>query len=402
MKRRGFLGSVTGGVVAGAAGLTRAAETEVAAASTPAAGALVITPAVHMAPRADGLEVVWAVSRLSLGWVEWKAADGSTGKAHEDAFGFVPQGDRIVRVRVSGLKPGAKYQLRAVTESGDATPVREESPWKDFRTLDGKADSTKFVVWNDTHQHDDTIKRLHEVTPTADFLLWNGDTCNNWITEDLLVPTLLKPAGQDVTAGRPLLLTWGNHDVRGKWAFKMPDLIATPSDRPFYAFRSGPVAFICLHTGEDKPDDHPSFGGRVAFEPLRAQQAEWMKKVIEQPEFRNAPYRVVFCHIPLRWTQEKPKDYAGGGYDDYSGFSRDAWHDVLVQWKTQIVISGHTHRTAWIPGTKEFPYAQLVGGGPKLEAATFIEGSADKAGLKFVMKNLDGKVLQEVAFKAIA
>ncbi|BCU77160.1 hypothetical protein llg_18750 [Luteolibacter sp. LG18] len=355
-----------------------------------------------MAPRADGLEVVWAVSRLARGWVEWKGSDGTTGKAHEDAYGFVPQGDRIVRVRVSGLKPGATYQVRTVTESGDAAKTRDESPWKNFRPLDGKAATTKFVVWNDTHQNEETLKRLHTATPAADFLLWNGDTCNNWDKEEWLAPTLLSPAGQDVSEGRPMFVVWGNHDVRGKWAFKMPEIIATPSDRPFYAFRSGPVAFICLHTGEDKPDDHPSFGGRVAFELLRVQQAEWMKQVIQQPEFRDAPYRVVFCHIPLRWTKENPKDYAGGGYDDFSRFSREAWHDVLVQWKTQIVVSGHTHQTAWIPGTKEFPYAQLVGGGPKPQAATFIEGTADKSALKFTMKDLDGKVLQEVSFKALA
>lgn len=391
----------SGAVVA--TGLSKSAAADAAPTAAGAVpGPLVTTPAVHMAPRADGLEVVWAVSRLARGWVEWKGSDGTTGKAHEDAFGFVPQGDRVVRVRVDGFKPGGTYQIRTVTEAGDPAKIREESPWKEFRTLDAKAAATKFVVWNDTHEHNDTIQKLQTVTPSADFLLWNGDTCNNWIKEDLLIPTLLHPAGQDASAGRPMFIVWGNHDVRGEWAFKMPGLIPTPSDRPFYAFRSGPVAFICLHTGEDKPDDHPSFGGRVAFEPLRAQQAEWLKHIIEQPEFRDAPYRVVFCHIPLRWKEEHGQDYANGGYDAFSKFSRDAWHDSLVKWKTQIVISGHTHQHAWIPGTPEFPYGQLVGGGPKMEIATCIEGSADKDGLKFLMKDLDGKVLQDIAFKPLA
>ncbi len=360
------------------------------------------TPAVHMAPRADGLELVWGVSRLACGWVEWKAEDGSNGKAHEDAFGFVPQGDRIVRVRIEGLKTGVNYQIRAVSESGDGAKAREESPWRPFRVLDAKAATTKFAVWNDTHQNEETIKKLHAATPQGDFLLWNGDICNNWDKEDWLAPTLLNPAGQDVSTGRPMFVVWGNHDVRGKWAFKMPELVATPNGRPFYAFRSGPVAFICLHTGEDKPDNHPSFGGRVAFELLRQEQAEWLKKVVELPEFRDAPFRVVFCHIPLRWKNEEIADYAIGGYDHYSRLSREAWHNTLVAWKAQIVISGHTHQTAWIPGTTEFPYGQLVGGGPKPQAATFIEGVADVSGLKFVMKDLEGKVIQDVSFKPIA
>lgn len=32
-------------------------------------------------------------------------------------------------------------------------------------------------MWNDTHENHETIRRLHEVTQPADFLLWSGDTC---------------------------------------------------------------------------------------------------------------------------------------------------------------------------------------------------------------------------------
>jgi hypothetical protein len=395
MKRRGFLGKVTGGVVAGASGI--APGQEAAAENLP----LVKTPAVIMAPRADGVEVVWAVSKLARGHVEWKSEDGSSGTAGADRFGFVPQGDEILRVKVGGLKPGGRYTLRAVTDSTDGKE-HHEGPWKKFRTLDPAAKSTDFVIWNDTHQNEETIRRLHASTPAGDFLLWNGDTCNDWHQEDWLVPTLLHPGGQDVSEDRPMLLVWGNHDVRGKWAFKVPEMIATPDGRPYYAFRSGPVAVLCLHTGEDKPDDHPSFGGRVAFEALRREQAEWIRQVTARPEFRDAPYRVVFCHIPLRWTEEvADAGYEKGGYDAFSRFSREAWHDALVAWKTQIVISGHTHRPAWIESNAEFPYAQLVGGGPQPDRATWIEGKADAAALSFVMKDLHGKVIREVSLKPV-
>lgn len=368
---------------------------------TPAVVPLVRTPAVIMAPRVDGAEVVWAVSELARGWVEWKGDDGTSGKAAADRFGFVPQGDELLRVRISGMQAGVAYELRAIT-AATAGDRREEGPWKPFRTLDPAAAATRFVVWNDTHENAETLAKLHAVTPPGDFLIWNGDTCNDWHQEANLVPILLNPGGQDVSEGRPLLLVWGNHDVRGKWAYKVPELIATPAGRPFYAFRSGPVAVICLHTGEDKPDDHPSFGGRVAFEALRREQAEWLKEVTARPEFRDAPYRVVFCHIPLRWTTEVAEvGYETGGYDAFSRFSRDAWHEALVAWKAQIVISGHTHRPALIPASAEFPYAQLVGGGPQLERATFIEGSADATALRLVMKDLDEKTIETVVLEPL-
>jgi hypothetical protein len=350
------------------------------------------------------VEVVWAVSRLAKGRIEWKGEDGSTGAATADAFGMVPQGDEILRVRLDGLKAGGNYQLRAITESAEVKESHE-SEWKKFRTLAPQAQATEFVVWNDTHQNAETLTKLHAASPGGDFMIWNGDTCNDWHQEDWLVPTLLHPAGQDVSDGRPLLLVWGNHDVRGKWAYKLPEMVATPDGRPFYAFRSGPVAVICLHTGEDKPDDHPSFGGRVAFGPLREEQGDWLKKIITQPEFRDAPYRVVFCHIPLRWRTEriiKHEDYGNGNYDSFSRSSREVWHDALVAWKTQVIVSGHMHEAAWLPGTAEFPYGQLVGGGPQPERATWIEGKADATSLRFVMKALDGKVIETVEFKPLS
>jgi hypothetical protein len=177
--------------------------------------------------------------------------------------------------------------------------------------------------------------------------------------------------------------------------------VATPSDRPFYAFRSGPVAAICLHTGEDKPDDHPSFAGRVAFDALRREQADWLADTIRQPAFRDAPYRIVFCHIPLRWLDERPQDYAATGFDRHSGRSRDAWHESLVAWKTQVVVSGHTHRHAWLPPTADFPYGQLVGGGPRPDAATWIGGRADAGRLTLQVSNLQGATLDTVSFAPV-
>ena len=391
MNRRSFLtGSMVG--TAGVAGLV--AESLVVAEKK----LLMLTPAVVMAPRMDGVEVLWAVSRLCRAWLECRETGGETKKFAADDFGFVPQGDSVMRVRIDGLQPGKEYEVRVIVEAANGEAAREETPWKKFRTMDPAAAESRFVVWNDTHENQETLKRLHEVTPTADFLLWNGDTCNDWHQEASLIPTLLHPAGQDVSAGHPLFLAWGNHDVRGAWAFKAREMVAMPHGRPFYAFRNGPVAFICLHTGEDKPDSHPSFKGRVALEPLRREQAEWLKSVITIPEIRDAPNKVVFCHIPLRWkTEREAVPYDKGGYDHFARDCRAAWHDSLVAWGAQVVISGHTHEDEWLPANEKFPYGQLVSGGPKPVEARWIEGMADSAGLKLVMRDLDGKATREVS-----
>ena len=392
IKRRHFLGTLAAG------GLGSALAQDTTPAPKPP---LVRTPLVLMAPRADGIEAVWAVTRLSRGLIEWEAEGGAKAIAGADAFGFVPQGEAILRVRLSGLKPGTRYRIRSHTiAAGDQETVVSE--WKSYRTLDPSAAATRFTMWNDTHLHDDSIRALHQATPGADFLLWNGDTCNNWTKDELLVPALLHPGECDITGTRPLFITWGNHDVRGAHAFRMPGIVATPEGRPFYAFRSGPVAVICLHTGEDKPDDHPSFEGRVAFDALRAEQARWLAETIRRPELRDAPYRIVFCHIPLRWKDEGPQDYSKTGFDRHSGRSRAAWNQSLVKWKAQIILSGHTHEPAWLPPDTEFPYGQLIGGGPKMAQATWIEGVADAAQLRLKVTNLSGETMHDVSLKPLA
>jgi hypothetical protein len=402
VNRRSFVQHLGLGALAGTTlGPARVnASTSSAEAQTPPAkpAALATTPMVIQAPRPDGIEAVWGVSTRALGRIEWEGEDGQRGVAGSDSHGFVPQGTRWLRIRVDGWTAGREYRVRPVTVAADDLTRVEVGEWKTVRTTNPRAEKTRFVVWNDTHVHNETIARLDDVTPAADFLIWNGDTCNDWHKEEDLIPTLLHPGGRDITRNRPLHITWGNHDVRGAWAFRMPELVASPSGRPFHAFRSGPLAAVCLHTGEDKPDDHPSFRGRVAFDQLRREQAVWLREVLRRPEMASAPYRVVFCHIPLRWLDEREQDYAGTGFDRHSGRSRAAWHDALVAWGAQVIVSGHTHHPAWLPPTDEFPYGQLVGGGPRLNAATWIEGVGDANELRLTMRNLAGEVLHDLKF----
>ena len=92
-----------------------------------------------------------------------------------------------------GLQPGTEYGIRAASEASEAPAAREEGPWRKFRPPYPAAAATRFSVWNDTHQWTDTIRKLHDVTPPSDFLVWNSDTCNNWNQEEWLTPTLSPP-----------------------------------------------------------------------------------------------------------------------------------------------------------------------------------------------------------------
>ena len=48
--------------------------------------------------------------------------------------------------------------------------------------------------------------------------------------------------------------------------------------------------------------------------------------------------------------------------------------------KDTLLITGHTHQPAWLPPdpAKGRPYGQLVAGGPKATAATYVRGHATR------------------------
>lgn len=402
MERRTFIKLATVGS-AGAAGsaMTAASAAGGAGNTDSKPDTLTIGHPAAMAPRSDGMEIVWRVSGHAKGYIEYGETKDLGSSARGDDWGLRPAGDEVVRVRIDGLKPGTTYHYRTVTETFDhKKPRKQVGELRMFSTLDPSQKETSFSVWNDTHKRDATIEKLASITPASDFLLWNGDISNDWYKKGDVAKSIITPGDVgkvDFTKQHPLLVLRGNHDLRGTLAHEVEDHVPTPGGLPWTAFRSGPVAVICLDTGEDKPDDHPNLFGRVACEPMRRREAEWLEKIIKLPEIANAPYRVVFCHIPLRWEDETTQH----GYDYFSKRSRDLWHDSLVKWGAQVVISGHTHRDAYLKPNKDFPYAQLVGGGPEMEQARLIAGKATAKELTLEMVDMNGKSTRNIRFTPI-
>jgi hypothetical protein len=152
------------------------------------------------------------------------------------------------------------------------------------------------------------------------------------------------------------------------------------------AFRNAPASII-LRT--------PVYAGLNDFDRYRTAQQRWLKQEIQRPKFRSAPFRVAIAHIPLVWH-----DYSQIGLFCPDGKAK--WHDLLVEAKINLIISGHTHKHTWFPVGEKAPYAQLIGGGPKLEIATLIQGRADAHEMRITVQNLDGKEIDAYKFQSPA
>lgn len=398
VSRRTFLAG--SGAAAGAAALAAYA----AAGRTERGPFRFLSPPVLTNPAPQAVSVLWATSGPATGWVEYGETPQLGRRACGEDQGLLPYDERVFKLRLGGLQAGRRYfyRVRAVPiDFRDAYDIRRQeaaalaSPIFSFTTPDPAAPTAHFTVWNDTHEQPDTLAALHQahLRDPGDFLLLNGDVTNDIYDERAMVEQFLAPAGLPVAARTPYHFVRGNHDVRGPAARCLPRFTDVPQGCYYYSFRQGPLAAVVLDTGEALPDEHPAYGGLNAFAEFRARQAAWLAQEIQRPEFRTAPFRVLFCHIPLWWTDETdPVNYCADG--------RARWHDLLVEGGVQLVISGHTHQAAWLPPDAARPYGQLIGGGPEPEIATYLRGQATGRRLTLTLHRLGGEVLHAVELAA--
>ncbi len=143
---------------------------------------------------------------------------------------------------------------------------------------------------------------------------------------------VITPSVDAFAADMPLFMARGNHENRGQWGTHYMDYFPTSSGTPYYTFRSGPAFCIVLDGGEDKPDSDIRNLDLMISDPYREQEAEWLRGVVSSEEFRSAPVRIVFLHMP-----PSPKGWHGG-----AEISR-LFVPILNQAGIDLMLSAHIH-----------------------------------------------------------
>jgi Predicted phosphohydrolases len=356
-------------------------------------------------PAPESLTILQGVNGPASGFVELAIGDQDFQRIDGERAGLLPYDANVLKFVLPPLPAGETIRYRVV-----ARPIQFNSAYKivqgepeqtdtiEFQTLNPHASSTRFIIWNDTHENVATIRQLQQLTQAfdPDFLLWNGDQTNDVYAPVKMRGQYLSPGELEICAQWPMAYARGNHDVRGPAARLVSQFTGTPNDQFYYAFRSGPVAALVMDTGEDKPDDREVFAGLAGFAAMRERQRKWLEEVIQQDWFRAAPYRLLFCHIPLWWESDgKERDFWM-----CSEVCRELWLPLLEKGRVQLVVSGHTHQSQFLPRSQSQSIPQLIGGGPQQERATIIEGIADEEKLTIRCKSLTGEIRHEVEIRA--
>jgi phosphodiesterase/alkaline phosphatase D-like protein len=295
------------------------------------------------------------------------------------------------RVVLEGLRPGTNYWYRVAfkpirkfaASKVEFGPEQQSEPAA-FQTLPAPGQKVTALIFNDLHNGTNLFQQLRRAAGDApfDFSIFNGDCFADPGTEPPVL-ALLSAYTQGVQANRrPAFFLRGNHETRGAYARPLPHLLGWPGDKPYFAFTAGPVRFVVLDCGEDKPDEHPAYSGLVDFNGFRREETEWLKAEAASREYRKAAWRVLVHHIPLYRTlsAEAATNRPPPWQQEWTGLLR----------KADLAICGHTHVRAFhAAGSVGNPYPVVIGGGPKTNTATVMILEADRRHLK--LRVLDAK-----------
>lgn len=446
MKRREFLkSSALLAVATGTSGLAQAFTTSRLSPSgddekqTQAHGSPLLASAPMLQNYAEtSVGVAFAVSDMANGYViVGERPDLSDGrKVMCGGYRTTDINDRVIQVRVTGLKPATTYYYRigadriAYKGGYDMKVVENEEDTHIYRfTTAGAAARPHFCVINDTHVQWEpfgrAVDKIAELQPAC--VVWNGDACNVEETIEAQIRIFLKPQieRKDYASQTPYLFCPGNHDLRGManrhferiWMYRQPEE-RTPRDWDLgrnFAVRMGDIALVGLDTGEDKMDTNPLFAGLFNSGAYREAQTAWLLDALSRTEIRTAPYLVAICHIPLFDANpgHNPGDVAPADYDpqystDFAMWQRTCarlWTPLLEQAGCQLVITAHQHRYRYDAPTADRPWAQIVGGGPEHAAdesdespgeyPTVIEGQVSNGRLAITIHNLRRHTVQD-------
>ena len=403
-------------------------------------GKLIVSAPMLQNFAATSMGVVFAVSALANGYVlvGEKPDLSDARKVLCGGYRVTDIDDRVIRVRLTGLKPATRYYYRIGADrisykGGYQMKIlgNEEDPNTYSFMTAGEAAEAHFCVINDTHARWEpfglAVEKIAACAPAC--VIWNGDASNVEETVEAQMRIFLTPEieRKDYASEMPYLFCPGNHDNRGManrhldrvWMFRQPEE-RQPRDWDLgrnFAIRQGDLALIGLDTAEDKLDTNPKFAGLFTSGPYREAQTEWLRDALQREEIRTAPYLVAFCHIPLfdDNPRHNPGDVAPADSDpqystDFAYWQRTCarlWGPLLEEAGCQLVITAHQHRYRYDASGNGRSWAQIVGGGPEMNEPdsgsfpTVIEGIVRQGRLEIIVHNLvTGRVQSQFSFQA--
>lgn len=347
----------------------------------------------NMSP--SGVTIVWTTNKPGVPAINLTLPDGKTRFVRNSQDGIIDGGGILHKVRVEGLEPGTvyKYSLNSVQilkyqaykvyygDTLSGLPLSFTTPYL-------KSEKLNFTVFNDVHELSGKMALYlkQNKIEDQDFYIFNGDMINFLEETDQLFPGFIDTATFYFAATKPFYYIRGNHETRGFVARDLKKWFDYKENRFYYSFDQGPVHFIVLDSGEDKPDNNRYYFGLADYDSYRMKELEWLKNEVRSDAFTKAKYRIVLVHMPV--IKAEKQNYT-------MKFLADNFGPVLQGTGIDLMMSGHTHRnTFYEKGKSGFNYPVLVNSNN-----SFVEVKADNQEIKAIVKDIKGNVIGTYSIK---
>ncbi|MDR1859814.1 MAG: metallophosphoesterase [Bacteroidales bacterium] len=311
--------------------------------------------------------IVWLTDKNAVSWVELAPNNNLPFYNAERPRFFaskigIKTEAKIHVVTIRHLEPGTKYRYRVYSQEvlkhdgwhvyyGDiaATDVFSKSPLT-FVTNNHSKPETTFTVVNDIHGKNDVLEQLIiKAEPKKnDMIIFNGDMATIINSEEDIFAGFMDKSIELFAKETPLYYARGNHETRGSFAAVFKDYFPQGQQGLYFMFRQGPVCFIVLDSGEDKPDSDLEYSGIVDYDTYRDDEALWLREAVKSRDFIEAPFKVAVCHMPPAndWHGEKEV--------------LQKFVPILNEAKIDVMLCGHLHRHIKRPPTELIKFPVIV------------------------------------------
>lgn len=346
--------------------------------------------------------ITWSTNKPAVSWVEIAPDDKSDFYAvSRDKYFDAPLGrkkiSKVHSIKIDGLQKATKYRYRIFSQeikgagytSLDTGHIAASRVYQraapTFKTLDPSKKEVKFAILNDIHSDNKLLANLlNGRGKDYDFILLNGDMCSSAISSDNCFKGFLDTISENTYSSVPIVFVRGNHETRGVYAQNIQEIFKN-GETTYFTFRVGPVAFIALDSGEDKPDNDIEYFDNNLFDAFRTKQALWLEGALKNELVQNAPIKIGFIHIPFG-SVSKTKH----GENEV----RNKFAPLLNKKGVDLFFSGHFHRHEAYKPNEILDIPNIVNSNKEI-----VEVTADAEKIEVKIFDDKGGLVHEYSFK---
>ena len=324
-------------------------------------------PELVLRPDKDSVMFSFVTTEMIPAGVDYRKKGDTAWLREYDTVGdlILREQSRIHRVRISGIADWGDIEYRLVLleppagRDGFRKPLWASRIYKEVYTpvktlLNPNRTEFSFLLFGDTQlsisegyktvtQRMAAINKLKNIPEfkQADFYVHIGDMDSvSHSAEKVLLESLFNAFAPLPNEKQKAWVTvHGNHETNGIAAENWYDHFTMPGEKGYYSFQLGEVFFIVLDCGDISARGKlDAFNGPLLdMEKLFRKQTQWLKKIRQSEQFRNAGFRVVLSHT-------EPQIAGGLMNDSVRKLTAELLADDSDENRIHLWIGGHVHR----------------------------------------------------------